>query len=83
MLASEAGVLPMDPQRIRQKGRLMPGRMFLVDTEQGRIIDDEEVKADIVRRKPYRSRMTEAVKNNSDPIVAAEALVKSLAAGLS
>ncbi|MGZ8393510.1 MAG: glutamate synthase large subunit [Nitrospira sp.] len=53
--ASEAGVLPMDPQRIRQKGRLMPGRMFLVDTEQGRIIDDEEVKADIVQRKPYRS----------------------------
>ncbi|MBL8757229.1 MAG: hypothetical protein JNK35_02225, partial [Phycisphaerae bacterium] len=32
VLASEAGVLPMDPQRIRQKGRLMPGRMFLVDT---------------------------------------------------
>jgi glutamate synthase (NADPH/NADH) large chain len=55
VLASEAGVLPMDPQRIRQKGRLMPGRMFLVDTVQGRIIDDEEVKADIVRRKPYRS----------------------------
>ena len=55
VLASEAGVLPMDPQRIRQKGRLMPGRMFLVDTEQGRIIDDEEVKADIVQRKPYRS----------------------------
>ena len=37
----------------------MPGRMFLVDTEQGRIIDDEEVKADIVRRKPYRSWVTE------------------------
>ncbi len=55
VLASEAGVLPMDPQRIRQKGRLMPGRMFLVDTELGRIIDDEEVKADIVQRKPYRS----------------------------
>ncbi|GMV49179.1 MAG: Ferredoxin-dependent glutamate synthase 1 [Nitrospirae bacterium] len=59
VLASEAGVLPMDPQKIRQKGRLMPGRMFLVDTVQGRIIDDEEVKADIVRRKPYRSWVTE------------------------
>ena len=59
VLASEAGVLPMEPSRIRQKGRLMPGRMFLVDTEQGRIIDDEEVKADIVRRKPYRSWVTE------------------------
>src|SRR4026209_2873900 len=55
LLASEAGVLPMDVRRIRQKGRLMPGRMFMVDTVQGRIIDDEEVKADIVQRKPYRS----------------------------
>ena len=36
------------------KGRLQPGRMFLVDTAQGRIIDDEEIKADIVGRKPYR-----------------------------
>ena len=54
ILASEAGVLPMDVQKIRQKGRLMPGRMFMVDTVQGRIIDDEEVKAEIVSRKPYR-----------------------------
>ena len=36
----------------------MPGRMFLVDTVQGRIIDDEEVKAEIVSRKPYRSWVT-------------------------
>ena len=48
ILASEAGVLPMDVRKIRQKGRLMPGRMFMVDTVQGRIIDDEEVKAEIV-----------------------------------
>ncbi|MBD0305388.1 MAG: glutamate synthase large subunit [Nitrospiraceae bacterium] len=53
VLASEAGVLPTDVNNIRQKGRLQPGRMFLVDTVQGRIIDDEEIKADIVRRKPY------------------------------
>ena len=59
VLASEAGVLPMDVQRVRQKGRLMPGRMFLVDTVQGRIIDDEEVKAEIVSRKPYRSWVTQ------------------------
>jgi glutamate synthase (NADPH/NADH) large chain/glutamate synthase (ferredoxin) len=59
VLASEAGVLPMDVQKIRQKGRLMPGRMFLVDTVQGRIIDDEEVKAEIVSRKPYRSWVTQ------------------------
>ncbi|MET0515057.1 MAG: glutamate synthase large subunit [Nitrospiraceae bacterium] len=55
VLASEAGVLPGDPKDVRLKGRLMPGRMFLVDTEQGRIIDDEEIKADIVGRKPYRN----------------------------
>jgi len=59
VLASEAGVLPTDIQKIRQKGRLMPGRMFLVDTVQGRIIDDEEVKAEIVSRKPYRSWVTQ------------------------
>jgi len=59
VLASEAGVLPMEIQKIRQKGRLMPGRMFLVDTVQGRIIDDEEVKAEIAIRKPYRSWVTQ------------------------
>jgi glutamate synthase (NADPH/NADH) large chain/glutamate synthase (ferredoxin) len=59
VLASEAGVLPADPASIKQKGRLQPGRMFLVDTVQGRIIDDEEIKADIVRRKPYRSWVTQ------------------------
>ncbi len=59
VLASEAGVLPMDAQQIRQKGRLMPGRMFLVDTVKGRIIDDEEVKAEIAGRKPYRSWVTQ------------------------
>jgi glutamate synthase (NADPH/NADH) large chain/glutamate synthase (ferredoxin) len=59
VLASEAGVLPVEAKHIRMKGRLMPGRMFLVDTVQGRIIDDEEIKADIVRRKPYRSWVTQ------------------------
>src|SRR5512145_2779651 len=59
VLASEAGVLPSDPKTIRMKGRLQPGRMFLVDTVQGRIIDDEEIKADIVGRKPYRSWVTQ------------------------
>src|SRR5713226_4630756 len=59
VMSSEAGVLPMDVRKIRQKGRLMPGRMFMVDTVQGRIIDDEEVKAEIVSRKPYRSWVTE------------------------
>ncbi len=59
VLGSEAGVLPTDPKNIRQKGRLQPGRMFVVDTVQERIIDDEEIKADIVGRKPYRSWVTQ------------------------
>jgi glutamate synthase (NADPH/NADH) large chain/glutamate synthase (ferredoxin) len=59
VLASEAGVLPAEPKSIRQKGRLQPGRMFLVDTAQGRLIDDEEIKAEIVRRRPYRSWVTQ------------------------
>jgi glutamate synthase (NADPH/NADH) large chain/glutamate synthase (ferredoxin) len=59
VLASEAGVLPTDVKHIRSKGRLQPGRMFLVDTVQGRIIDDEEIKADIVGRKPYRAWVTQ------------------------
>ncbi|MFZ5864079.1 MAG: glutamate synthase large subunit [Nitrospirota bacterium] len=54
VLASEAGVLSFAPQEIRAKGRLQPGKMFLVDTVEGRIIDDEEIKSDIASRKPYR-----------------------------
>ena len=59
VLASEAGVLPADPKTIRMKGRLQPGRMFVVDTVQGRILDDEEIKADITKRKPYRQWLTQ------------------------
>ena len=53
VMASETGVLPIPPEEVRTKGRLQPGRMFLVDTTQGRIIDDEEIKADMASRKPY------------------------------
>ncbi len=59
VLASEAGVLPTEAKKIRQKGRLQPGRMFLVDTVQGRIIDDEEIKSEMVKRKPYRQWLTQ------------------------
>jgi glutamate synthase (ferredoxin) len=54
IMASEAGVLPIEPERIAAKGRLQPGRMFLVDMEQGRIIADEEIKAEIATQQPYR-----------------------------
>ncbi len=53
VLASEAGVLDLDPATIVRKGRLEPGRMFLVDTGQGRIIEDDEVKAQIAAQRPY------------------------------
>jgi glutamate synthase (ferredoxin) len=54
ILASEAGVLDVPAEDVVMKGRLQPGRMFLVDTEQGRIIDDEEIKRTIASQRPYR-----------------------------
>ncbi len=53
IMASEAGVLPIDPAIIKEKGRLQPGRMFVVDMEKGKIISDEELKKDICSQKPY------------------------------
>jgi glutamate synthase (NADPH/NADH) large chain len=53
IMASETGVLPIDPSTIIEKGRLQPGKMFVVDMEQGRIISDDELKADICSKKPY------------------------------
>lgn len=53
IMASEAGVLPVDPSLIIEKGRLQPGKMFVVDMEQGRIISDDELKKSICSHKPY------------------------------
>ncbi|HJQ47341.1 MAG TPA: glutamate synthase large subunit [Amycolatopsis sp.] len=53
VLASEVGVLELDQSTIVRKGRLEPGRMFLVDTAQGRIIDDEEIKGQLATQHPY------------------------------
>jgi glutamate synthase (NADPH/NADH) large chain len=53
VLASEIGVLDVDPAKVVRKGRLRPGRMFLVDTEAGRIIEDEEVKSELATAKPW------------------------------
>src|SRR6187455_1867138 len=53
VMASEAGVLEFPPDQIVRKGRLQPGRMFLVDTEQGRIVEDEEIKNQIINERPY------------------------------
>ncbi|MBL8912165.1 MAG: glutamate synthase large subunit, partial [Archangium sp.] len=54
ILASEAGVLDVPPEQVVRKGRLQPGRMFLVDTVEGRILEDADVKNEIVNRWPYR-----------------------------
>ncbi|EKV03000.1 glutamate synthase family protein [Leptolyngbya sp. PCC 7375] len=54
IMASEAGVLPVEPEQVLEKGRLQPGRMFLVDMAAGRIIGDEELKSEIVNAQPYR-----------------------------
>ncbi|HTW15191.1 MAG TPA: glutamate synthase large subunit [Nocardioides sp.] len=53
VLASEVGVLDLDPATVVRKGRLQPGRMFLVDTDEHRIIEDEEVKSGLAAEHPY------------------------------
>jgi len=53
IMASEVGVLPVPPETVKHKGRLQPGRMFLIDFEQGRMIPDEELKHDFATRRPY------------------------------
>ncbi len=55
VMASEVGVLDVDPARVVHKGRLQPGRMFLVDTAKGRIVDDDEIKTPPGRRPPLRA----------------------------
>jgi glutamate synthase (ferredoxin) len=54
IMASEVGVLDIPPERVLLKGRLQPGRMFLVDTKLGRIVADEELKQKIAAERPYR-----------------------------
>ena len=60
MMASEMGVLTFPQEKIVKKWRLQPGKMFLIDTEQGRIIDDEEVKKQLAAAKPYRKWIEES-----------------------
>ncbi|HEX6636344.1 MAG TPA: glutamate synthase large subunit [Steroidobacteraceae bacterium] len=83
VMASEAGVLDFPPEDIVSKGRLQPGRMFLVDTEQGRIVEDEEIKAQIINERPYAEWLKQYLVHLNDlpavPLQAApepEALAK-------
>ena len=54
IMASEVGVLPVDPAIVKSKGRLQPGRMFLIDFDEGRLIPDEELKAAFAAKLPYQ-----------------------------
>jgi glutamate synthase (NADPH/NADH) large chain len=70
ILASETGVLPINPDEVVLKGRLAPGRMFLVDTSRGRIVPDEEVKRELAARRPYAQWVREnqiRMKHLPDP----------------
>jgi glutamate synthase (NADPH/NADH) large chain len=66
VMASEAGVLDIAPEDIVTKGRLQPGRMFLIDTELGRIIEDEEIKREICSARPYRQWLNEHLVHLAD-----------------
>ncbi|MEX2654525.1 MAG: glutamate synthase large subunit [Acidimicrobiia bacterium] len=54
IMASEVGVIDIPPHKVIEKGRLQPGKMFLVDTTKGRIVRDEEIKAELASARPYR-----------------------------
>jgi glutamate synthase (NADPH/NADH) large chain len=62
IMASEAGVIEVDPAKIVKKGRLQPGKMFVADLEQGRIISDEELKEDICSKKPYKEWLKNKIR---------------------
>jgi glutamate synthase domain-containing protein 2/glutamate synthase domain-containing protein 1/glutamate synthase domain-containing protein 3 len=66
VLASETGVLTMAPQEIQRKGRLAPGKVFLLDLEEGRIVEDEEVKRHVARRHPYAEWYGQSVVHIDD-----------------
>ncbi|MDD8017137.1 MAG: glutamate synthase large subunit [Bacteroidota bacterium] len=59
IMASEVGVLPIEPERVKSKGRLEPGKMLLVDLEKQRVIPDEEIKAELSARQPYEQWIKE------------------------
>jgi glutamate synthase domain-containing protein 2/glutamate synthase domain-containing protein 1/glutamate synthase domain-containing protein 3 len=66
VMASEAGVLDIPPEEVKAKGRLRPGCMFLVDTQQQRIITDDEVKQSLAGRRPYREWIREHQRTLDD-----------------
>ncbi len=72
IMASESGVLPVPEHKIIRKWRLQPGKMFLIDLEQGRMVDDEEIKATLSHSKPYK-QWIENLRIKLDDVTAAAA----------
>ena len=66
IMASETGALDIDPKNILKKGRLQPGKIFLVDTLEGRIIEDSEIKDTVIHKKPYKKWLKENLINIED-----------------
>ncbi len=66
IMASEVGVVAIEPENVKFKGRLQPGRMFLVDFEQGRLIPDEELKSSFAAKRPYGDWLTQNRMQLSD-----------------
>jgi glutamate synthase (NADPH) large chain len=82
IMGSESGVLPVPESKIVRKWRLQPGKMFLIDLEQGRMIDDEELKANLANSKPYkqwienlRIKLDDVSDATSAPVSSAAALL--------
>ena len=77
IMASESGVLPIPEHKIVRKWRLQPGKMFLIDLEQGRMVEDEEIKATLAHSKPYKQWM-ENLRIRLDDVKAGAALTPTL-----
>jgi glutamate synthase (NADPH) large chain len=80
IMASESGVLPIPEHKIVRKWRLQPGKMFLIDLEQGRMVDDEEIKATLAHSKPYK-QWIENLRIKLDDVKAGAALTPALSQG--
>ncbi|MGI9052524.1 MAG: glutamate synthase central domain-containing protein, partial [Ilumatobacteraceae bacterium] len=66
VMASEVGVIDVDPAKVITKGRLQPGRMFLIDTAEGRIVDDEEIKTTLAAEHPYGEWLKQSLCDLAD-----------------
>ena len=77
VMASEVGVVPIDPARVVAKGRLQPGKIFLIDFDQGRMIPDDELKTDLAQRRPYQQWLEEQRLDLAEiPLVVGEGLTR-------